>query len=379
MDIDFGFSMKKAYLILKECREMRIYPILIFLVALFISGVFQLVSGEVQHILSGYMMDGVFFGDFSEVMDELLPYIGVMIIYALIGWILSTIITAAVIRSGYDHLRGKGSFRKSMYVALDRLLPLAGATVILFLLLLGISSLMLLILISPLFCIVILFVPFFLIYVLIRLMFYQYAIVIFRKGAIEGLKDSWEATSGRVLDVFVFGLIVGLITAPAGLLYSASPFPISLIFLFISALLNLWEVMAIMLVYLQLKGIYGKNGFAKSVVKTEYPESRAILLVGFTGDEVERIRSMGLPAYGISQDARMFVLREILLNPGNFEGDSTWTRGRYAIIHGFRGEEIGSVLRAISSSAEGEVNFTTTTPTSLEWTLNYVLKEMSRP
>jgi len=59
-------------------------------------------------------------------------------------------------------------------------------------------------------------------------------------------------------------------------------------------------------------------------------------------------------------------------------GNLDWAGGRFVIIHGLGGQEIGKIMAEVRKLAKGRVIFATTTETNLNWTLEELLEELRR-
>jgi hypothetical protein len=374
MSIDIGFTLKKAYEVLIKCPEMKLYALLLFLN----SGIMALYNYGAPDFRS---MVKVEYGRIVYVSPNLINYVIFFIILLFISVIFSVWFSSAAIKSTYDHLKGSSSSSTSMRRALRALPYVLGATILYGIAVISPIFLSLFLLFSPICCCLVVLVVFALIiYFGLRLAFFAPPIVIFKKSAIDGLKESWEVTNGNLVDVGVFFLIISVIDLPIYALSSVPRnLPLSLLTSLITAFLNLWIIAAVTIAYLQLAGKYGPEGFTEiedRAYHSSAPMRKLILLIGFTGDEVREMEKIGLPVYSINQNSRMFTLREILENPESHYGDSTWTSERYAILHGFQGDEILDTLQKINSHAKGEVKFATSTEDSMEWTISYLIKEL---
>lgn len=287
--------------------------------------------------------------------------------------LLTVLINIASIESSFDFLRGRNSLKSSFKRAFQVYFSYIFGEI---LFIIAFLSPLLLFFIAMICCLFALIVPFLMIYVGIRLMFFSPAVVIFKKGAIESLMESWELTDGRVIEIGVLLLIVFAIYLPFIAIYKmfSSNLAAQIVFSAIFAFMAIWLNVFTTLIYLQLKDIYGPDGFVEK--GTHHEEKKAILLVGFSDEELDNIRSAGLPAYGISEDAEYEAIKSILQDPMRYSGNTMKTPERVAIIHGFSGDELPAIMNTINFHAKGDVKYAMTTETSLEWTLRYLLKEI---
>ncbi len=371
MGLDIELSLKKGYEILRKCSEMKIYAILLFLNSLILT----LYSYGMPSFNSLVKVEN---GELVYVSPYLTAYIALFVLLIIVVLVFSILFTSASIKSSYDYLRGKNSSYRSMRNAVKVFPSVFGASILYFLAIIFPIILGIFLIIGGC-CLLAILIPILILYIAIRLVFFLYPIVIFRRKAMEGLKESWEISHGNVLEVGLLLLILSLFELPLGIVtqLAKNNIAVSVITSFILSFINMWILATMTVAYLQLKGVYGRKGLIEKKEEVySIPKNRAILLIGFTPDEVDRIKGKGLPAYPISQEARMFTVREIIAEPGRYSGDALWTSGKYAIIHGFDGSQIPDILNTINTIAGGKVNFATTTETSVEWTLSYLLKEI---
>jgi hypothetical protein len=370
MSIDIGFTLKKAYEVLIKCPEMKIYGLLLFLnsmiMALYSYGAPKL--NALVHIEK----DGTI-----HTSPYLLQYVVISIIVLLITIIFSVIFLSATIRSTYEHLKGSSSSQKSIRNAVKVFPSVFGASILYALAVLSPILLGFFLLLTPC-CLIVLLIFALMLYLAIRLAFFAPPIVIYRKKAIEGLQESWGVTYGNTVDVGVFLLILTIFMVPIYVMVSLANGNLlaEVIVQPISAFFNLWAIISMTLAYLQLEGIYGPQGLVESSASKNEPKEKSILLIGFSEEEVGRLRKEGLSVYPVNQDSKMFTLREILENPASHYGDCSWTSERYAIMHGFKQDEILEIIHKINSHAQGVVKYATSTEDSLDWTLDYLIKEL---
>lgn len=99
-----------------------------------------------------------------------------------------------------------------------------------------------------------------------------------------------------------------------------------------------------------------------------------VILIGFDELETEGVRlilSSLAEVLSISEEAFKMKLKDVLDNPPT--GFSTWNGKRFAIIHEAPPAEIVKRIKALQL---GEVIFATSTPTSLNWKLERLLREL---
>jgi len=102
-----------------------------------------------------------------------------------------------------------------------------------------------------------------------------------------------------------------------------------------------------------------------------------LLLVGFTGEEVERIAGLGYPVLAVPEHFRKLTVGEILERTTE-GGKLDWTGGKFVIMHGLDNGGIKRVITEVRKLVEGRVIFATTTETNLNWTLEELLDELRR-
>jgi len=101
-----------------------------------------------------------------------------------------------------------------------------------------------------------------------------------------------------------------------------------------------------------------------------------ILLIGFRGEEIERIAELGYPVLPVPEHFKELKVEEILERRET--GNLDWAEGRFVIMHGLDNEGIKRVIGEVRKLAEGRVIFATTTETNLKWTLEELLEELRR-
>lgn len=100
-----------------------------------------------------------------------------------------------------------------------------------------------------------------------------------------------------------------------------------------------------------------------------------MLLIGFSKDEVEKVKKLGYDVLPVSERFRKLKVSEILeSNPR--EGSAAWTGERFVIMHEPTNEEIKRVMEEVRELFSGRVIFATTTETNLKWTLEELLNEL---
>lgn len=371
MNIELSF--KKGYEILIKNPSL-----------LFFAAIYFIISGTVYifRIWFNSLMNARTPQEMAALLGLLLhrvDYLLLIFTFLILIFLFSIYLSICIIIFTYDSLKGRPSLEEALKKALKRFSQGLAASFLYALAVIAPISLIFLALLSPLCCFAVLIIPILCIYLAIRLLFYIYPISIFNIGAIEGLKESWEVTRGKALETFLLLLLIGLISLPVGIAQSAIPhryFFLAFPLIFVSAIINIWAISVMTVSYLQLAGKYGIWGLIEEQKPVQHTVLRtSILLVGFSPEEVEALKELPLPAYSISVDALYVPLKDILKNPEIYRGDGGWNRKKIVIIHGADSNAIETIIGNINERCRGVV-FTTTTETSLEWTLKYLLKEM---
>lgn len=104
-----------------------------------------------------------------------------------------------------------------------------------------------------------------------------------------------------------------------------------------------------------------------------------ILLIGFEGDEVSRIKNVltEFEVYEVPEYCRDWVVEEVVAKAPTFEGSGNWHWRKFIIMHNLSNEEVKGVINAVHSQGISAI-FATTTPTSLTWKLEDLLNELIR-
>ena len=102
-----------------------------------------------------------------------------------------------------------------------------------------------------------------------------------------------------------------------------------------------------------------------------------LLLIGFKESELAILKeSLAFDLYPISESARSILLQEVIGNIEQYTGDSLWHEQKFVLMHELTNDDIKNVLSVFKKLGMRDVIFATTTPTSLSWTLENLLKEL---
>jgi hypothetical protein len=99
-----------------------------------------------------------------------------------------------------------------------------------------------------------------------------------------------------------------------------------------------------------------------------------VFLIGFSEEEIDRIRSAlgDVSVLGIPQECLTWKLRDVVENRP--DGRSDWHERKFLIMHGDN-EFIKRVISEVKALSLGRIIFVSTTPVSLERTLDDLIKE----
>ncbi len=111
-------------------------------------------------------------------------------------------------------------------------------------------------------------------------------------------------------------------------------------------------------------------------MKSSAEKNKVVLLIGFSPDEVKRIKEVVEGKLCLlTQDFLQWTLEDVIERCG--EGDyEIWSEDRIVILHGYEKEEILKILRKIKELTPYHIIFATTTPISLQWKLENLIKEL---
>ncbi len=102
-----------------------------------------------------------------------------------------------------------------------------------------------------------------------------------------------------------------------------------------------------------------------------------LLLIGFKETELAILKeNLAFDLYPISDAARSILLQEVIDNIEQYTGDSLWHEQKFVLMHDLDNEGIKHTLSVFKKLGMRDVIFATTTPTSLSWTLENLLKEL---
>ena len=250
MGIDYGFCAKKAYEVIVKNPSILLLSFLISLIQL------PLLWYQENYLLApsatDYSQESL-----NQILKNVLVYEGLTIVVGLIGLFISIVI----IKLAYDYLMGVASIKRAFGTAVFRIFFVLAAIVLLVLAILVPLFVIIFISIAGGLCLSIILLPFALIlllYISIRLIFYIYPIILFNKGPIGGLKESWAITEDRVMEVLPMLIILALLSGPIMLakLFFPGNFLIVIPVILLSSVLSAWGSVFSLQVYLYITRKY---------------------------------------------------------------------------------------------------------------------------
>ncbi|WP_048146570.1 DUF3783 domain-containing protein [Pyrococcus abyssi] len=99
--------------------------------------------------------------------------------------------------------------------------------------------------------------------------------------------------------------------------------------------------------------------------------------IGFSEQEIEELRRLGLDIICIPEYCRDWVVSSIVENTDELEGRCDWHFKKFIIMHNASNEDIKRVIKLVKPKFK-DVIFATTTETSLTWRLDDLLQELIR-
>jgi len=100
-----------------------------------------------------------------------------------------------------------------------------------------------------------------------------------------------------------------------------------------------------------------------------------LMAVGFDQEDIESIKKFGavLP---VSKEFVNWKVKDIIENKPASESYHKINSPKIVIMHNVPKSDISPIMRGIREQVSERVIFATTTPTSLEWTLSDLVKEL---
>lgn len=102
-----------------------------------------------------------------------------------------------------------------------------------------------------------------------------------------------------------------------------------------------------------------------------------VFLIGFEKEDVERLREALKDFYvhEIPEYCRDWILQEIIEKADKLRGNGNWHVRKFLLMHDVDSEDVKAVIKMVKAMGHGRVVFATTTPTSLTWRLEDLIKE----
>ena len=102
-----------------------------------------------------------------------------------------------------------------------------------------------------------------------------------------------------------------------------------------------------------------------------------VFLIGFEKEEVERIRNVleGVHVHEIPEYCRDWVLQEIIEKAEELRGGGNWHVRKFLLMHDVSNNDVKGIIRKVKALKLGRIIFATTTPASLSWQLEELIKE----
>ena len=215
----------------------------------------------------------------------------------------------------------------------------------------------------------------------VKLVFFLFPVVLNEKNAIAGLSESWKLTGGRFMDVFVLLIAVGIIEmiGSAGSLIPLKYAILAVPLIFFGSFTKMWAFASLTFAYLEIKEDEKRASLrAIGALSSEpAPSVPSVLLIGFDDNEIERMRLEGIPVHPISENGRYVRILDILRDPDTYEGNSSWKGERFALLHAFLPQDLPPLMERIREIGRGPVIFASTTETSIQWSLDHLLNQLS--
>ena len=103
-----------------------------------------------------------------------------------------------------------------------------------------------------------------------------------------------------------------------------------------------------------------------------------LIFIGFGDKELDKIKKYidASDIFSINSASKAVSLGEIINNIEKYAGDGTWHMQKFVLMHGLTNKDIKNVLSVFKQLGMKDVIFATTTPTSLNWTLQHLLDEL---
>lgn len=103
-----------------------------------------------------------------------------------------------------------------------------------------------------------------------------------------------------------------------------------------------------------------------------------LIFIGFGDEELDKIKKYIdiSDIFSINSASKTVLVSEIINNIEKYVGDGNWHTQKFVLMHELTNQDIKNVLSVFKQLGMKDVIFATTTPTSLNWTLQRLLDEL---
>ncbi len=212
------------------------------------------------------------------------------------------------------------------------------------------------------------------VWLLLAKLFFSPYLILQGKNINKSVTMSWDMTSGVVAEL---GIITGIFSMAAYISFfialSLKDDPsVAIIFLAIFALLMTYTYVFIAHMYF-VGSRTSRKAFSPGVLSASSPfvaPYPSVLLLGFTEEEVKKIRKKGIPATALATWARRATLFDIISRPPVYEGDCTWYPRKVAVFSGVSPGDMVLLMDRMKSAIGEDIIFTSITPLNSGYVLD---------
>ena len=215
----------------------------------------------------------------------------------------------------------------------------------------------------------------------VRLSFAIVALIVDDTGVTDSLYRSWDLTSGKTIDVFVFLIIAIFPAAIFAILSALIPekyFYIAIGVGFITAYMSMVYTVMLTKGYMELvreERARTAYAFADTTPSTG---PKPIFVFGMPAEEVNMLRAAGLHAIPVSFRAETSRVGDLVSYADFYTGDSTWYPKRVAIMYGMGPPEMEWAMQSISSILRSDIIFGTINIHNVDMSVGELLNALSR-
>jgi len=215
-------------------------------------------------------------------------------------------------------------------------------------------------------------------FIAIRLTFAVYPYVVDDEGIMDSIYRSWDITSGRVLDVFVFVLISGLPALPFMIIYAFIPeqyFYLKIGLNFFIAYFSLVGIVNITRGYMEL----ASEHIRQDVWAPPRPYApKPVFAFGIRDYDINRLRGAGIYVIPISFRAEQARVADMIGYADFYAGDSAWYPRKVIFMHGMSEPEMRHVMNTASSILGGDVIFGSSRMSNMDMSVRQLLDALLR-